>query len=40
MDVPKLTLSESVRHSCDAELRGSLLSSFKHPMDVLWIVSI
>lgn len=40
MNVPELTLSESVRHSSDAELGGSLLSSFKHPLDVLGIVSI
>lgn len=40
MSVLELTLGESVRHSGDAELGGSLLSPFKHPLDVLWIVSI
>lgn len=35
-----LTLSESVRHSCNTKLCGSLLGSFKHPLDVLWVVSI
>lgn len=40
INVPELTLSESVRHSSDAVLGGSLLSSFKHPLDVLGIVSI
>lgn len=34
------TLSESVRHACNAELCSSFLGSFKHPLDVLWIVSI